>query len=332
MHRIAIENFDDYLTESLIENCDSYEENQKSWSSEKGSGTVNEVPIRPGLTLLIEKFDFNEPVEAAMDVQPSPIEIFFCVSGEVRGHARELGKNILIEEGKASFFFAPHLSCAPTISAEAPLKLITIRFAPEILCQEVKGLAEIFPHQVMDPSALTFDSSILCSPTMTSEMKMAIIQILSCPYTGAFRRVYLESKSTELIVLFFASIQNDQHDFQFNSSTLSPSEITKIHQARTILSKDFENPPNLGEIAREVGMNKDKLNQGFHKLFGTSVFGCFRQQKMEVAKRLLEDREMNVTEVAYSLGYSQPGTFSRAFKQYYGINPKAYHQRIAAEV
>ncbi|VFQ46266.1 helix-turn-helix transcriptional regulator [Desulfoluna butyratoxydans] len=332
MHTISIDDFDDFLTEKLIRNCDSYRENQKAWDSSTGSGTVNEMPIRPGLNLLIEKFDFNEPVAASMEVQASPIEIFFCISGKLEGQAREIGKKLTIDAGNASFFLAPKLECATVISADEPLKLITIRFSPEVLCAEVKGLTQVIPRQITDSQNLTDETSIISNIPMTSDMKMAIIQILGCPYTDAFRRVYLESKAIELIVLYFAALQHAQGDFRFNAPTFTPSEIAKIHEARTILGMDFENPPHLNELARQVGMNKDKLNQGFHKVFGTSVFGCFRQQKMEEAKKLLESKEMNVTEVAYTVGYSQPGTFSRAFKQYFGISPKAYHRRVSAEL
>jgi len=332
MHNISIENFDAFLTESLIQNCDSYQENQKAWDSDTGSGTVNEISIRPGLNLLIEKFDFKKPVAASMEVHPSPIEIFFCISGKMEGQAPSLSKALVIDAGNASFFLAPRLQCPTVISSAAPLKLITIRFSPEVLCAEIKGLAHIFPRQVTDNSGLNAENSIISNIPMTSDMKMSIIQILSCPYTDAFRRVYLESKAIELIVLYFASLQNVQGDFRFNAPAFTPSEIAKIHEAKTILRKDFENPPHLNELARQVGMNKDKLNQGFHKVFGTSVFGCFRQEKMEEAKKLLESKEMNVTEVAYTVGYSQPGTFSRAFKQYYGINPKAYHKRVSTEL
>lgn len=332
MHTISIEDFDDFLTEKLIRNCDSYRENQKAWESKTGSGTVNEIPVRPGLNLLIEQFDFNAPVAASMEVQPSPIELFFCVSGTLEGHAQNLDRKLIIDAGNASFFLAPKLQCTTVISSDEPLKLITIRFSPEVLCSEVKGLSKVIPRQITDSRSLTAETSIISHLPMTSDMKMAIIQILSCPYTDAFRRLYLESKAIELIVLYFASLQKAQGDFQFNAPAFPPSEIAKIHEAKTILQKDFENPPHLNELARQVGMNKDKLNQGFHKVFGTSVFGCFRQQKMEEAKKLLESKEMNVTEVAYTVGYSQPGTFSRAFKQYYGINPKAYHQRVSTKL
>ncbi|VVS94541.1 helix-turn-helix transcriptional regulator [Desulfoluna spongiiphila] len=332
MHTISIKDFDDFLTEKLIQNCDSYRENQKAWESKTGSGTVNEIPFRPGLNLLIEHFDFNAPVTAAMKVQPSPIEIFFCVSGKLEGHALDIDRKLIIDAGNASFFLAPELQCNTVISSHEPLKLITIRFSPEVLCAEIKDLANVLPPQITDSQSLTNETSIISHLPMTSDMKMAIIQILSCPYTDAFRRLYLESKAIELIVLYFASMQKAQGDFQFNAPAFTPSEIARIHEAKAILRKDFENPPHLNELARQVGMNKDKLNQGFHKVFGTSVFGCFKQQKMEEAKKLLESKEMNVTEVAYTVGYSQPGTFSRAFKQYYGINPKAYHQRVSTEL
>lgn len=332
MHNISIANFDAYLTESVKQHSDLYQEKQKAWASSTGRGFVNEIHIRSGLNLLIEKFDFKKPIESIMEVRTSPAEIFFCISGKLNGYAEKINKNLTIDMGNASFFLTPTLKCTTIISSAAPLKLITIRFLPEILCSEVCGLSNIFPAQMSSSVILNYENFIINTVPITSDMKIAIFQILNCPYNDAFRRVYLECKVIELILLYFASLRKIQTIVTFNLPAFTSKDIENINHAKQLLTSNLENPPALCELARQVGMNKDKLNQGFQKLFGTSVFAFFFQKRMEEAKKLLENNDMCVTEVAYAVGYSQPGTFSRAFKQHFGINPKAYRQRLPTDM
>ena len=45
---------------------------------------------------------------------------------------------------------------------------------------------------------------------------------------------------------------------------------------------------------------------------------------MSEARKLLEDGRYNVAEVAYRVGYANPGHFSRAFSRHFGVPPKKY--------
>lgn len=331
MHKVSIQNFDEFLTEDSEKKFKLYREETIRWDGGVGVGQVNKIFIQPGLVLIKESFQFNQPVDALMELKSAPIEIFFCISGCLEGHSKELNREIKIHSGNTSFFFTPALKTDTTISANEPLKLITIRIHPEILSRYVHGLSEILPMIVNDIARLSSENCIISTLAMTPEMKMAVMQIQSCPFNNAFKKVFLESKTIELITLYFALLNDLKSKKSFSAPSFTSKEIKSIHDAKSILLENFENPPLLTQLAKQVGMNKDKLNQGFHKIFGTTVFNVYRHQKMEEAKNMLESKEMNVTEVAYNVGYSQPGTFSRAFKQYYGISPKDYSRRMATE-
>jgi AraC-like DNA-binding protein len=48
---------------------------------------------------------------------------------------------------------------------------------------------------------------------------------------------------------------------------------------------------------------------------------------MQLAAQYLGLGYVSGKEIAYMLGYSQPGTFYRAFKNWYGMTPKSYASR-----
>lgn len=319
MHSAAINNFDEFLACDMTKKFDFFSERKRTWESKIGKGVVNEIMVRPGLTIIMEDFDFNSPVNAVMSVSHSPIEVLYCVSGEMHGALSNIDGSFKLDSGNASFFFTPDIETKATISSEEPLKLITLRFDPEKLCPCFCGLSDIFPYGRNE-----FCKNIINHSKINSEMKQIISRIENCRYNDGFKKVYLESKAMELITLFFADIHESSRYHVKTEALFSEDEIKRIMDARDFLVEDMENPPTLGGIAKKVGMNKDKLNQGFHKVFGSSVFSVLRNMKMEKAKDILETGNMNVTETAYALGYSQPGTFSRAFKEFHGINPKQY--------
>lgn len=54
-----------------------------------------------------------------------------------------------------------------------------------------------------------------------------------------------------------------------------------------ILLERMAEPPSLLELSRLIGLNDYKLKTGFKEMYGTTVFGYLREQRLEKAYRLL---------------------------------------------
>ena len=159
-------------------------------------------------------------------------------------------------------------------------------------------------------------------------MMMAVIQqILHCPYQGMIKRAYLESKAIELIALVLdheVTIQQGES----KQSALKPEQLERVHYAKEILLRDMGNPPSLAELALQVGLNDFMLRQGFRQVFGTTVFGQLQAYRLSIAKQLLSEQDMSVSEITRHVGYTSVSYFSRAFKKKFGIGPKAYQKAV----
>ncbi len=68
---------------------------------------------------------------------------------------------------------------------------------------------------------------------------------------------------------------------------------------------------------------KDRLGCGFSELL-TRI-------RMEKAAKMLGDVQYKAYDIAYYVGYDNPKSFSRAFKNYYGCSPMEYRQRGGKE-
>lgn len=98
--------------------------------------------------------------------------------------------------------------------------------------------------------------------------------------------------------------------------------------AADILRDNIETPPRLMELARLVGLSHPRLNRMFRHHFGTTAFGYLRILRLEEARRLLEKSDINVTDAAFSVGYQSLPSFSRAFRDRFGLCPRQYRNSL----
>lgn len=83
---------------------------------------------------------------------------------------------------------------------------------------------------------------------------------------------------------------------------------------------------NVEAIAAQLGMSRQTLFRRL-KSEGTTFAELLDALRCRLAKEYLSGRKASVHETAYLLGFSEPGAFSRAFKRWTGLPPKAFVMR-----
>jgi YesN/AraC family two-component response regulator len=86
--------------------------------------------------------------------------------------------------------------------------------------------------------------------------------------------------------------------------------------------------PDLSIEDLEKGMDMSKM-QLYRKLKNvTSLSGneFIRSVRLRESKSLLQNADLNISEVAYRVGFNDPGYFTRAFKKQFGKSPKVFIQ------
>lgn len=96
------------------------------------------------------------------------------------------------------------------------------------------------------------------------------------------------------------------------------------HHAKWDLNPDF--------IAKQVGISRSKL-YSVCKPFDSPMDMVRSVRLAEAAKLLRQGRDNQIYEIAFMVGFSDRETFTRAFKQTYGIAPTDYrHEMLAYEI
>ena len=131
-----------------------------------------------------------------------------------------------------------------------------------------------------------------------------------------------KTKISELIYEFFSRfLRRDTFDF----GSIRQGDIEKILHVEKMILRDLGKVPVLSALARTIGMSETKMKSLFKKIFEDSIYNYYSSARMVgAASTLKNNRHIPVSEVGYSLGFSNLSHFSKIFKRYIGINPKEY--------
>lgn len=81
------------------------------------------------------------------------------------------------------------------------------------------------------------------------------------------------------------------------------------------------------DIADYIGINRSYLTSIFKKQLGVSPQEYLMRYRLNTAAHQLATTSSSIQEIATSIGYSNPLTFSKIFKQEYGMSPKLFRER-----
>lgn len=76
-----------------------------------------------------------------------------------------------------------------------------------------------------------------------------------------------------------------------------------------------------------LGMSRILLYRKITSIFGMSPSDLLRNFRLQKAVQLLTDQRRNVSEVAYTVGFSSPAYFAKCFKSVYNMTPTEYMYR-----
>ena len=85
-------------------------------------------------------------------------------------------------------------------------------------------------------------------------------------------------------------------------------------------------PLTLGELARELGMNKYHLSHVFSEKMGQSFPSYLASIRLSCACSALAETDRSVTQIAEECGFESQRSFFRVFQQHMGTTPLQYRR------
>ncbi|EJL38746.1 DNA-binding domain-containing protein, AraC-type [Brevibacillus sp. CF112] len=147
------------------------------------------------------------------------------------------------------------------------------------------------------------------SRKMTPLVKRILHEIMRCPYRAEIRRMYMEGKILDLLAVYMDEVLLEKGSLP-RDVALSKTDIASLRQAKQIVDANLIAPPSLVELSRLICLNEYKLKKGFKELFGLPVHAYVIDQRLELARCLLEQDGSSVTYAASMVGFNNLGQFA----------------------
>jgi len=108
------------------------------------------------------------------------------------------------------------------------------------------------------------------------------------------------------------------------SSTLGSEARRVVRKAMAYLHEHYMDSISLDDAAHHVSVSKEYLSRCFRQEMGITLVTYLNRYRVDRAKALLKNGDMNLTEIALETGFSSSAYFSRVFRQEAGMSPSEY--------
>ena len=109
---------------------------------------------------------------------------------------------------------------------------------------------------------------------------------------------------------------------------LSVAEERFLKRLQEIVEARLTDPDfGASELERALGMSHAQLFRKMKALLGYSAVALIRKVRIRKAQELLGKKEMNMSEIAFAVGFKEPAYFSRVFKEETGVSPGEWENR-----
>lgn len=300
-----------------------------------GEGMIRGINFSSGLGLIHYDCTFEEEIELHFDViDVHPVKVLCCLEGEIVHWFGEMADRHPIRTYQSAVVgSADHSGHVLTFPAKRHVVLASVeidrhRFVRTFRCELDHMDAENPIRDLLtdvDAREEFFHTGHLSLPHWE-----ALNSMQRQTWSGVFQRLFLQSKSTEILLWTMLEFDDDRLD-DSKRNMVRKTEIEIIRRAAELIESRLSEPLTIERIAAEVGTNVNKLQEGFKYLYDTTVNGYVRKLRLEKTCHYLATTDMSVSEIVTKIGLTNHGYHSKIFKQTYGLSPLEYRNKIRNE-
>lgn len=297
----------------------------------KYSGISLESTFEIGKIFSIHYFEYMS--DFVFDGESHDFWEFICVDkGEVQITAGD--KQFLLEKGDVAFHEPNEFHSVEALGRNAPnlvvisfhsnspamnffrKKILKIdEFERSLLANIIKETKSFFDCRLDDPyltDITTKEPELYGAPQMVHLLLIHFLIHLSRRYQSPFSLTKEVEKNLSL------------------SSSVSDHNKIIFDRVNSYMEKHITSQLTIDTICKDNLVSKTKLQDIFKKQTGIGIIDYFSRLKIEAAKTLIRQRDMNFTEISNYLGYNSIHYFSRRFKLETGMTPSEYVSSIKA--
>lgn len=291
-----------------------------------GQGFIRGTSFTSGVGIIEYNVTFYKDIEIHFTInQTHPLKFIFCSEGRVNHafeenmdtHTIDTYQNVIVSSsghnGHILYFKANETSHV---------------FSLEIIRAEFNKRKN-FGYKDIDPRLQKlFEDDVareifFYQGNYSIQAANIVEAMASKEHTGFLRSIFLEGKAFEMLAKQISQFNDDQQNGN-KSVLLRRSDVEKVKRAVEVINKDLNHNYSVDQLAKEVGTNVNKLQEGFKYMFDLTVNKYVQQVKLEAAKNMLSNSDNNISQIVGQIGLNNRSYFSKIFKEKYGVSPKHF--------
>jgi len=325
-YHLAINDVDDFIPEFAkalgIEFSEELGEFSLSIPDSLGKGEIRGINFPNGIGLHTYHLTVNQDTELKIS-HPSikPIRFIYCLKGQIESSFND-------REGAEYVREHQYIIAAP--KSEETYNMLLQKDKEVTLCYleidrlkfqqyfsfDLHELEPIFYRLFSDTQAQNRIATLGNISLQTSEI---IREINNCDITGFPRINFVGAKSLEILSYMLNRFRKEDQEQQ---QQMREKDLAAIEKTVSYINTNLAQSKTISELAQIAGVNSNKLQEGFQKIYGKTVNEYIRDVRLTRSLQLLSSGKKNVSEVVYELGLSSRSYFSKIFKKKYGVSPR----------
>ncbi len=279
------------------------------------------LQIEDGFEIIKLHNDSAKPMSFSKEVNTTYIQLFFSLKNTGKLNYNNGAYSINVEENKSLVMFNPQKSLAIDIDVLPKSKVV-------ILLIKISKFHSFFSEFTKHISFLKIENEnrkFYSAKDLSPKEIVVLNELFTNKIHQSLGKLYSKGKVFELLSLYFNLTNDEDEKCPFLEDE---DNVLKIKKAKEIIIDRMAEPPSLNELANEIGLTLKKLKDGFKQIYGETVFNFLIDYKLDFARKLLESKKYNVSEISQQIGYSTSSHFIAAFKKKFGTTPKKYLGKI----
>lgn len=117
-------------------------------------------------------------------------------------------------------------------------------------------------------------------------------------------------------------------DYDYEHLKINSADKRLLEKTIEVIRKNIEDSDfSVEKLSEEVGLSRVHLNRKLKELINTSPSEMIRSIRLKQAAFLLLNNEVNISEVAYKVGFSSHSYFTNSFHDFFGMKPSEFIDR-----
>ena len=220
-------------------------------------------------------------------------------------------------------------------NGDAALELV-LKYMPDLIISDIMmpGMDGLeLCERIKTDKSVCHIPLILLTAKSSEEQQLKGIEIGADDYiTKPFNFQILEAKINNIL-----SLRHNLRTVFKNKLQIEPKDITVtsldelfVHKVLDLVEKNIANTEySIEMMSHDLGMSRTLLYKKILALTGKPPLEFLRSMRLKRAALLLSKSQLNVSEIAFQVGFNDPKYFSKHFKNEFGVIPSRYINKLS---